>query len=120
MKHCMKHRIDMKLWIVAAVAVLGLVAVPGLAVAHQGHTHKVLGTVASLDDPHFDIKGTDGKTVTIMIDASTVITRGKEKIDAGLLKLGDRVSIEAKQEKDMLMAHTIKVGSAPPAKGAKK
>jgi len=114
----MKHLTGMKHWIVALVAVLGLV-VPGLAVAHQGHTHKVLGTVASLDDPHFDIKTTDGKTVTIMIDASTVITRGKEKIDAGLLKLGDRVSIEAKQEKDMMMAHTIKVGTAP-AKSAKK
>jgi hypothetical protein len=119
MKHCMKHRIATKLWTVAVVAVLGLV-VPGLAVAHQGHTHKVLGTVTSLDDPHFDIKGTDGKTVTIMIDASTVITRGKEKIDAGLLKLGDRVSIEAKQVKDMMMAQTIKVGAAPPAKAAKK
>jgi len=109
MKHCMKH------WILAAVAALVLV-VPGLAVAHEGHTHKVLGTVAGVDDPHFDIKTTDGKTVTIMINASTVITRGKEKIDASLLKVGDRVSIEAMQEKDMMMAHSIKVGTAPAKK----
>jgi hypothetical protein len=105
----------MKQWITAVVVVLAL-AVPALVVAHEGHTHKVLGTVVSNDDPHFDIKTTDGKTVTIMIDADTKVTRGAEKLDTSALKDGVRVSIEAMQDKDMLMAKTIKIGAAAAAK----
>jgi hypothetical protein len=105
----------MKHWITAVVAALALSA-PALVFAHEGHTHKVLGTVVSSDDPHFDIKTADGKTVTIMIDADTKVTRGTEKLDTSALKDGVRVSIDAMQDKDMLMAKTIKIGAATPAK----
>lgn len=101
----------MKTWI-AVLALAVAFAMPSVATAHEGHTHKILGTVTSADDPHFDIKTADGKTVVVMIDASTAITRGKDKADVSALKEGVRVSIDAMQEKDMMMAKAIRIGVA--------
>ena len=66
----------------AALAAVLALAVPGTLAAHEGHTHKVLGTVASVQGNHVEVKTTDGKSVTVMLDAKTKITRGTEKLDA--------------------------------------
>ena len=94
--------------------------VPGVARAHEGHVHKVLGVITSIQGPHVDVKKTDGKTVTVMLDEKTTITRGKEKVEASALKVGDRVSVDAMQEKNMMMAHSIKLGTAPAKSPAAK
>ena len=96
-------------------AVLAL-AGQGTVAAHEGHTHKVLGTVSSVQGNHVEVKTTDGKNVTVMLDAKTKITRGKEKLDASAIKVGGRVSIDAMQEKDMMMAQAVKLGIAAPVK----
>lgn len=94
---------------------IGLVAVLMLPVAgwaHGGHTHKILGTVSSVQGDHVEVKGTDGKTVMVMLRDKTTITRGKTKLDATALKPGERVSIEATEENKMMMASSIKLGTA--------
>jgi hypothetical protein len=83
-----------------------------VAQAHEGHTHKVMGTVQAINGQHIDVKTTDGKTVTVMTDAKTTVTRGKEKLTASAVKVGDRISVDAMQEKDMMMAHAIKLADA--------
>ena len=105
----------MKTWIAAALAAVVL-AVPGPALAHGGHTHKVLGTVTDVDYPHIDVTTTDKKTVTIMLDASTKITRGNAKVPDTDIKLGDRVSAETEEKGGMMMVKTLKLGTAAPAK----
>ena len=94
----------------AAVLTLALVA-PVLA--HEGHTHKVLGTVASVQANQIEVKGTDGKVLTILLDAKTAITRGKDKLDAAALKVGERVSVDYTQAKNTNTAKAIKLGTAP-------
>ena len=101
------------------VALAGALLVPVIARAHGGHTHKVMGTVSSVQGTHVEVKTTDGKTVMVMLDAKTAITRGKAKLDASALKTGERVSIDYLQEKDMNMARAVKLGAAPAA-AAKK
>ena len=92
-------------------------ALPAAARAHGGHTHKVMGTVASIQGTHVEVKSTEGKVVMVMLDGKTAITRGKTKLDATALKIGDRVSIDYMQEKDMNMAKAVKLATAPaPAK----
>ena len=98
----------------SALAMLALA--PAAAWAHGGHTHNALGTVASIKGTHVEVKTTDGKTVTVMLDAKTAITRGRTKVDAAALKVGERVSVEYSQEKDMLMAKTIKLSTAAAAR----
>jgi hypothetical protein len=105
--------------IVGAAVVLALLA-PVAVRAHEGHTHKVLGTVSSLDGDHLTIKTTDGKTTIVMLDAKTTIARGTAKLDRTALKAGERVSVDAEEAKGMMMAHAIKLGAAAPATAAKK
>ena len=100
------------------LAIVGLiVALVAPAMAHEGHVHKVLGTVASVQANHVEVKSTDGKVVAIVLDAKTAITRGKDKLDATALKVGERVSVDYTQAKTVNTAKTIKLGTtAPPAK----
>ena len=67
----------MKNRIVAMVIMVAL-ALPAVARAHEGHMHKVLGTIASVQGEHVQIKTTDGKTMTLMLDKETTVTRGKD------------------------------------------
>ena len=103
----------MRKWMAAAV-VVAAVLLPVAAQAHEGHTHKLLGTVTSVQGKQVDVKATDGKAVTLLLDATTVVTRGKTKVDAAAIKAGERVSVEYIEEKNVNMAKTIKLGEAPP------
>ena len=98
---------------VAGIALVFVLAVFALAHAHEGHVHKVMGTVTSVQGTHVEVKTTDGKTVTVMLDQKTTITRGKTKLDATALKPGERVSVDATQDKNMMMAQAIKLGEVP-------
>ena len=104
--------------IVAAFVAAALV-VPTVARAHTGHAHKVMGTLSSIDGNHLMLKTTDGKTVMVMLDAKTKITRGKTKIDAAALKVGERVVAEGAEDKQMIMAATVQVAAALPATASK-
>lgn len=99
-------------WFVGMGLVAAL-AIPVAARAHGGHTHKVMGTVSSIQGTQVEVKTTDGKVVTVKLDAKTAITRGKTKLDAAALKTGERVSIDYTQEKDTNAAKAIKLGTAP-------
>ena len=98
-------------WFAALLVALTLI-VPATLLAHAGHMHKALGTVTSVQSPHVEIKTTDGKTMTVMLDKDTTITRGSEKVDASAVKVGERVSVDYMEEKGMMMAHAVKLGSA--------
>lgn len=108
-----------KTWIIAVVLAAAL-ALPVVARAHEGHAHKVMGTVSSIEGKNVMVKTTDGKTVMVMLDAKTKITQGKNTVELAALKVGDRVVAEGPEEKQMIMATTLKVGEAPPAPAKKK
>ena len=102
-------------WLVA-LAITAALILPVVARAHEGHTHKALGTIASMQGEHVEIKTTDGKTITVTLDKKTTVTRGKDKLDATALKVGERVSVDYMEKNKMMMAHTIKLATATAAK----
>jgi|SRR5688572_1618489 hypothetical protein len=108
----------MKMKLVTLVIVALVFATP--AVAHEGHTHKVLGTVAAVQPNQIEVKGTDGKVLIIVFDAKTVITRGRDKLDATALRVGERVSVDYTQAKKTNTAKAIKLGTAAAPAPAKK
>ena len=109
-----------KAWIVG-VLLAAVLALPALTAAHEGHAHKVMGTVASIDRTNVMVKTTDGKTVMVMLDAKTKFTRGKAKVAVEEVKVGDRVVAEGPEENSMVMAATVQLGAAAaPAKTAAK
>lgn len=98
-----------------APIVSALLVTPAAMSAHGGHTHKVMGTVASVQGERVDVKSTDGKVVTVVVDAKTTITRDKTKLDAASLKTGERVSVDYMQEKGGNIAKSVKLGVTPAA-----
>ena len=90
---------------------------PTVARAHEGHMHKALGTVSAVDGQHVTLKTTDGKSLMVMLDKQTTVTRGKAKLDAAAVKVGERISVDYMEENKMMMARAIKLSAASvPAK----
>ena len=108
----------MKSWIRLMMLTLTLTA-PAIALAHEGHAHKVMGTIESIDGKNLKVKTTDGKTVMVMLDAKTKITQGTTALQASALKVGDRLVAEGAEANKMITAATIKIGAAATA-AAKK
>ena len=78
---------------------VAVLAVPIYGRGHEGHTHKVMGTVSLRHENHLEVKTTDGKTATITVNEKTKILRGKKKTTADDIKPGERVVVSATQTK---------------------
>jgi len=109
----------MKTWIVGIALIALFLLTPTAAPAHEGHDHKVMGTISSIQGTNVMVKGTDGKEVMVMLNDKTKITQGKSKVEIAALKVGDRVVAEGPESKGMITASTVKLGEAPKA-AAKK
>lgn len=105
----------MKIWIAALVVMMALVYAPS-GFAHEGHAHKALGTIASVQGDKVEVTTTDGKTLTLVLDKKTTVTRGKDKLDTTALKIGERVSVEYMEAKKVMTAHSFKLGTTQTAK----
>jgi hypothetical protein len=105
----------MKKLMIAAVALIVALLVPGIARAHEGHVHHAMGTISSMQGNSIMVKTTDGKTVMVMLDAKTKITQGKQPVDAKALTVGDRVVAEGPEHNEMIMATTVRLGATPTA-----
>jgi len=99
----------------AFVTALALAVTPlTSALAHEGHDHKLLGTITEVAADHLVVRATkDGALSSIAIVATTKITRGKTKLGAGDLKVGDRVVVNIGSGKAPLTAKAVQVGAAP-------
>jgi hypothetical protein len=93
-----------------------LVAAP--LVAHEGHDHRVMGTVSVIHENHLEVKeAKTGKTSTITLNDKTKILRGADAVRAVDIKAGDRVVVTAVTQKDkagkeMLVAKEVRLGTA--------
>jgi hypothetical protein len=97
-----------------AFAVLALASGAPL-VAHEGHAHKVLGTVTMAAADHVMLKDKDGKDVTIKVNKDTKV-KAQPAIKIADIKVGTRVVVTAVEAKDKSMTATsIEVGTAPTA-----
>ena len=100
---------------ITKLLVLGVLAVGAGARlrAHEGHDHKVMGTVTMAASDHVMLKDKDGKDVTIQVTKDTRV-KSKPAMRVEDIKVGTRVVINASMEKDRsLKAKTIQVGVAP-------
>jgi hypothetical protein len=88
---------------------------PAALLAHDGHDHKIMGTVSMLHENHLEVKATDGKTSTITLDGKTKIVRGKTKVVPADIKVGDRVVVNVGNGKAPLVAKEVQLGAAATA-----
>ena len=91
----------------AAVIVAGSTT----AWAHEGHAHKLMGSVTMAAADHLMIKTTDGKDATIMVNAKTKVLRGKTAITSADIKPGARVVVTMDSDEAPLVATEVQVGA---------
>ncbi len=96
----------------ALAAVVGSLLVAGVAMAHPGHDHKIMGTVTMAAADHVMVKSPDGKEVTAAINKATKFMRAKKAMKAADLKVGMRVVITAVTDEadDKSIATVIELG----------
>ena len=83
-----------------------------LVLAHEGHDHKIMGTVAAVDAKHIEVTTKDEHKATIWLDSETKILRGKSQTTAGDVKVGERVVITAIEKEGKMMAREVLLASA--------
>ena len=81
-------------WI-AGAALVAILALPAVGLAHEGHPHRFLGTVSAVQEGKLEVKTTDGKTAVFTLDAKTVVQQGRTKVDATAIKAGERIVVSA-------------------------
>src|SRR3984893_14121800 len=87
--------------------------------AHNGNEH-VMGTVASASANSITVQSTgkETKTTTVSIIPSTMFMRSGAHVSLKALKIGERVVIEAKENKDgKLEAISVTFGKPQPRSG---
>lgn len=95
---------------IALASFVLLVGASTRAIAHPGHTHKVMGTVTMAAADHVMVKDKAGKEMTIKVTKDTQI-RSKPPVKVEELKAGTRVVVNAIENQDKSMtAKTIDVG----------
>ena len=100
--------------ILLAFAILALGSIARL-VAHEGHEHKVMGTVTMAAADHVMLKDKDGKDVTVKVTKDTKV-KSKPVLKVEEIKAGTRVVVTATEAKDKsFTAKTIEVGVATAA-----
>lgn len=98
----------------AALAAYSVV-LAGSLLAHQGHDHKILGTVTMAAADHVMVTDRDGKDHTVYLKPATKIVRGKTAVGVGDLLPNLRVVVTARQEgaagQERMVARTIELGA---------
>ena len=94
-----------------ALFAFGLGSSPALR-AHEGHDHKIMGTVTMAMADHVMVKDKDGKNVTVMVTKTTRV-KSTPAMKVQDIKAGTRVVITATMVKETMNATLIEVGVAP-------
>ncbi len=97
----------------AAFAAAVVFGSAGFVRAHEGHEHKILGTVKMAASDRLTLEDTGGKEVMVKVTPETLIM-AKPAVKIENVKPGTRVVVTAAEEKDTtLTAKRIEVGPAP-------
>jgi hypothetical protein len=84
-----------------------------VVLAHEGHNHKIMGTVTMAAADHVMLKDKDGKDLMVKVTKETKV-KATPMLKVQDVKAGTRIVITATQEKDKsFTAKTIEVGAAP-------
>jgi hypothetical protein len=100
-----------------AVLAAFLMAAPLAATAHEGHEHKVMGTVTAVhaDRNQVDVKTVAGESASFRVAADTKFLKGTAAVTLDALTPGTRVVAEGKMVDGMVTATTVRLGAAAPA-----
>jgi hypothetical protein len=96
--------------VIAFAASLVFVATAAVQ-AHEGHAHKMMGTVKAVhvDTSHVELTTTDGKTSGFYVTSDTKYVKGSAAATLADLKPGTRVVVEAATEGTKMIAKSVRL-----------
>jgi len=100
--------------LVVVTMLVSMVSVTGLALAHEGHEHKVMGKVVAIDEKSIRVLGLDGKEVEGVLTPETKYVRDKKAVARADVKVGQRVVIVVEQEKDVQKVKQVLLAATAP------
>ena len=84
--------------------------------AHEGHQHKIMGTVTMAAADHVMLQDRGGKDVTVKVTKETKV-KARPAVKVEDIKAGTRIVVTAVEGKDKsLTAKSIEVGAPPASK----
>lgn len=97
--------------IALAVSAVGLFAT-NTVLAHEGHAHKLMGTVTAVhvEMNHIEVKTKDGKTSGFYVNPGTKYLKGDAPAALSDLAVGTRVVVTTKMEGEKAIATEVKIG----------
>lgn len=96
-----------------AFTIAAALAVPGLALAHEGDTgNRSWATVTMAAADHVMVKTSDGKELSIAVNAKTKLLKGKTAVKSDALTAGTRVVVTL-TAKEPPTAAEIHIGAVP-------
>lgn len=105
----------------AVVAMVALLAGAGAVVAHEGHAHKVMGTVTALDAARIEVDTKEGKKESFVLTKDTKYLKGKLAAAASDVRVGARVVLSVVEKEGKKSVTEVLLGeeakpAAPPQK----
>ena len=97
------------------LALASVLILPVALAAHEGHDHKIMGTVVSIDAKKIVVKPADpkdGAEKTATIDGTTTFHKGKVTGAAADIKAGTKVVLNIGAAKEPLKAKDIEYAAA--------
>jgi hypothetical protein len=78
---------------ILSAALVGILVSAGLAIAHEGHEHKAMGTVAFVDAKHIEVADKGGKKTSFQLTPETKYLHGTMAAEASHVTVGQRVVV---------------------------
>jgi hypothetical protein len=97
-------------WILLPPVVVALL-MPMPVRAHDGHVHRIMGTVTARDAKRLEVKTPSGEVLSIEITEKTTALRNKKRVDLKEVQVGGRVVVDIGDGEDPLIAREIQVGA---------
>ena len=97
------------------LSLAALLAAPSLLLAHEGHVHKVMGTVTAVSASQIEVDTKDAKKQAYALSKETVYRRGNAQASASDVKVGARVVLSVVEEHGATSVTEVLMAEAPKA-----
>lgn len=94
-----------------AAVLLAVLGLAGLAMAHEGHAHKVMGKVIAIDDKKIEVEDKDGKHVSGLLGPKTMFMRGRIVAVLADVKVGQRVVVTMVEQQETMNVTKVMLGA---------
>lgn len=98
-----------------ALATALVAILPRTAPAHEGHAHKVMGTVVSIDAAQIQVETKEGKKATYLLTKETKFLREKASATLTDVKVGSRVVLSVVEKAGKTTVTEIQLPPVPKA-----